>query len=101
MTRLRGRAPYGERVYDSIPHGHWQTTTMISSIRVDGSTTCMTIDGATDMEAFEAYAEHVLRPTLQDGDLVIMDNLSPHKSQQLCAMAKQFLDRYVIRHLRA
>jgi len=79
MTRLRGRALYGERVYASSPHGHWQTTTMISSIRVDGSTSCMTVDGATDTEAFETYVHHVLFPTLQPGDVVIMDNLSPHK----------------------
>jgi transposase len=79
MTRLRGRALCGERVYASSPHGHWQTTTMISSIRVDGSTACMTVDGATDKEVFETYVQHILSPTLQPGDIVIMDNLSPHK----------------------
>ena len=79
MTRLRGRALCGERVYASSPHGHWQTTTMISSMRVDGSTACMTVDGATDTEVFEVYVQHVLSPTLQPGDVVIMDNLSPHK----------------------
>jgi len=79
MTRLRGRALCGERVYASSPHGHWQTTTMISSIRVDGSTACMTVDGATDTEVFEVYVQHVLSPRLQPGDVVIMDNLSPHK----------------------
>ena len=80
MTRLRGRALCGERVYASSPQGHWQTTTMISSMRLDGSTACMTIDGATDTEAFEAYVQHVLGPTLQPADIVVMDNLSPHKS---------------------
>ena len=53
---------------------------MISSIRVDGSTACMTVDGATDTEVFRAYVSQVLCPTLRPGDLVIMDNLSPHKS---------------------
>ena len=52
---------------------------MISSIRVDGSTACMTVDGATDKEVFETYVQHILSPTLQPGDIVIMDNLSPHK----------------------
>ena len=79
MTRLRGRALCGERVYASSPQGHWQTTTMISSMRMDGSTACMTVDGATDTEAFKAYVQHVLSPSLQPGDVVIMDNLSPHK----------------------
>jgi hypothetical protein len=50
LTRLRGRAQRGKRVHASTPHGHWHTTTMISSIRLDGSTTCMTVEGATDTE---------------------------------------------------
>ena len=41
----------------------------------------MTIDGATDTEVFQAYVRSVLCPTLRPGDVVIMDNLSPHKSQ--------------------
>jgi transposase len=53
---------------------------MISSILVDGSTACMTVEGATDTEVFRAYVSQVLCPTLRLGDLVIMDNLSPHKS---------------------
>lgn len=81
MTRLRGRAPRGERVYAAAPCGHWQTTTMISSIRLDGSTACMTISGATDTEVFRAYVAEVLGPTLRPGDVVIMDNLAPHKSE--------------------
>jgi hypothetical protein len=64
------------------PQGHWRTTTMISSIRWDGSTACMTIEGATDTEVFQAYVREVLCPTLRPGDIVIMDNLSPHKNEQ-------------------
>ena len=52
MTRLRGRAPRGQRLHASAPQGHWHTTTMISSMRLDGSTACMTIEGATDTEVF-------------------------------------------------
>lgn len=80
LTRLRGRAPQGERVHASAPAGHWQTTTIIGSIRLDGSTACMTIDGATDSEIFRAYVREVLCPMLRSGDMVIMDNLSPHKN---------------------
>ena len=80
MTRLRGRAPRGHRVYDSAPHGHWCSTTMISSIRLDGSTACLVIEGATDRDVFLAYVRQVLVPTLRPGDCVIMDNLSPHKT---------------------
>jgi transposase len=53
---------------------------MISSIRLDGSTACMALEGTTDTEAFRAYVHQVLVPTLRAGDIVIMDNLSPHKS---------------------
>jgi transposase len=48
-------------------------------MRMDGSTACMTVDGATDAEVFEAYVRQVLCPTLRAGDIVVMDNLSPHK----------------------
>jgi transposase len=80
MTRLRGRAQKGERVFAHCPHGHWYTTTMISAIRVDGTTASMTIGGASNAEVFRAYVDHVLCPLLRPGDLVIMDNLSSHKS---------------------
>ena len=80
LTRLCGRAPKGQRVPGSIPYGRWQTTTMMASLRLDGRTECMTLEGATDTESFRAYVETVLAPTLQPGDIVVMDNLSPHKS---------------------
>lgn len=80
MTRLRGRAQRGQRVYASSPQGHWYTTTMISSIRLNGSTACMAINAATDTEVFRTYVEQVLCPSLCNGDIVIMDNLSSHKS---------------------
>lgn len=88
MTRLRGRSPRGERLLCSSPHGHWQTTTMISSVRLDGSTACMTIDGATNTEVFYAYVRSILCPTLQPGDIVIMDNLGAHKNERTAALIK-------------
>lgn len=62
---------------------------MIGSVRLDGSTACMTIEGATDTEVFRAYVRQVLCPTLRRGDLVIMDNLSPHKSDPTLALIEQ------------
>ena len=53
---------------------------MISSIRLDGTTACMALEGATDTEVFRAYVREVLVPALKPGDIVVMDNLSPHKS---------------------
>jgi transposase len=86
LTRLCGRALKGQRVHASTPHGHWHTTTMISSIRLDGSTACMALEGTTDTESFRAYVGAVLVPTLQPGDIVVMDNLSPHKSDPTLAL---------------
>ena len=62
---------------------------MICSMRLDGSTACMTVDGATDTEVFRAYVQEVLRPTLHPADLVILDNLSPHKSSQTLELIQQ------------
>jgi hypothetical protein len=89
MTRRCGRAQRGERVHASAPAGHWQTTTMLSSIRLDGSTACMTMAGATDTEVFQTYVREVLCPTLRPGDLVVMDNLSPHKHDATLRLLEQ------------
>jgi transposase len=62
---------------------------MISSIRLDGSTACMALEGTTDTESFRAYVEAVLVPTLRAGDLVVMDNLSPHKSDPTLTLILQ------------
>jgi len=83
---LCGRAPKGQRVHARTPHGHWQTTTMMAALRLDGRTACMTLEGATDTESFRAYVAVVLVPTLQSGDIVVMDNLSPHKSDPTLAL---------------
>ena len=82
LTRLRGRCRRGERLVFRCPHGHWRTTTMISAMRLDGSTACMTIDGPTDTEVFQAYVREILCPWLRPGDIVVMDNLGPHKNVQ-------------------
>ena len=62
---------------------------MIASIRLDGSSACMAIEGATDTEVFRAYVAKVLCPSLRPGDLVIMDNLSPHKSEPTLELIKK------------
>jgi hypothetical protein len=82
MTRLRGRPPRGERVYDPAPAGHGRGTPLIGSIRLNGTTACMTIPAATDIPIFRAYVQHILIPTLQPGDGVIYDNLSSHQDPE-------------------
>ena len=81
MTRLYGRALQGERCHDSAPSGHWETVTVLSSIRLDGAAECIVFEGAVDRKMFDEYVQSILAPSLRLGDIVIMDNLSAHKSQ--------------------
>lgn len=79
MARLYGRAPRGQRCRAPVPHGHWKTTTFVGALRLEGMTAPMVLDGAMNGPAFLAYVEQVLAPTLQPGDIVVMDNLPAHK----------------------
>ena len=80
MTRLRGRSRDGSRCHAKAPCGHWKALTMLSSIRLDGSTECIVVNGAIDKVMFSEYIAQMLCPTLRPNDIVIMDNLSAHKS---------------------
>ena len=79
MTRLRGRAPRGERLIGKTPHGHWKLTTFIAALRHDQITAPMVIDRPMNGEIFLAYVLTFLLPTLSKGDIVVMDNLAVHK----------------------
>jgi transposase len=81
MARMRGRSKRGERLVASIPHGHWSTTTFVAGLRCDRIDAPMVLDGPMNGPWFLAYVEQVLVPTLLPGDIVVMDNLSSHKSQ--------------------
>ena len=80
MTRLRGRAKRGKRRKARAPVGTWDTQTVIAGLRHDGLTAPWVIPGAMDRAAFNSYIETQLAPTLSPGDVVILDNLSVHKS---------------------
>ena len=62
---------------------------MIGSVRLDGTTACMTIEAATDTDIFRAYVQCVLIPTLKPGDVVVLDNLSPHKNSETIRLIEQ------------
>lgn len=59
---------------------------MIGALGAEGSTALMVIEGATDAAVFRAYVKHVLAPTLRPGEIVVMDNLSSHKSPEIREM---------------
>lgn len=79
MLRPRGRSLAGTRLIDKAPHGHWKTTTLIAGLRAEGLTAPLVLDGAVNGDAFLAYVQQTLAPTLRPGDVVVMDNLSSHK----------------------
>ena len=79
IARLHGRAPRGQRLRASIPHGHWKTTTLVGALRLTGMPAPMVLDGPINGDWFLAYTKQVLIPTLSPGDSVIMDNLPAHK----------------------
>ena len=80
-----------------MPHGHWMTTTFTGALRLSGMTAPMVLDGPMNGDAFEAYVEQVLVPTLQPGEIVIMDNLPAHRRPKIRAAIEAA--GAVLRHL--
>jgi len=80
MARRHGRSRRGSRCVAAVPHGHWKTTTFTGALRLDGMTAPMALDGPMNARAFRAYVAQALVPTLQPGDIVVMDNLAAHKN---------------------
>lgn len=62
-----------------VPHGHWKTTTFVGALRSTGITAPLVVDGPMNGDLFLAYVQQQLLPTLQSGDVVILDNLASHK----------------------
>jgi transposase len=84
MTRLRARAPRGKRAYGKVPRNRGKNTALIASITLEGGMgESMSVEGATDAEAFEAYVEHFLAPSLCEGQVVVLDKLGAHRPQRI------------------
>ena len=84
-----GRALHGQRLRARAPFGHWKTQTFIAGLRCDGLTAPWIIDRPMTKEIFEIYVETQFAPTLDPGDVVILDNLPSHKSEKAKAILKQ------------
>lgn len=100
MTPLRGWAPRGARLKAKAPFGRWQTMTFIAALRCDRIDAPCLFDGPINGEAFLAYVQTFLVPTLKPGDVVIMDNLGSHRGKQVRRAIRQagarllFLPKY-------
>lgn len=84
MTRLRARAPRGERAYGKVPRNRGKNQTLIASITIEGGIgEALSIKGATDAKLFETYVEEFLAPTLKVGQVVVLDGLGAHRTNRV------------------
>jgi transposase len=79
MTRIYGRAYKSERINDYVPDIRFERTSLISSIRLNGEQAPFMFKGSLNGEVFSIYIREILAPTLKEGDIVVIDNLSVHK----------------------
>jgi len=86
MTRPYARARKGERAVAHAPYGHWHTTTLVAGLTIGGAIAPMVLDGPMDRLSFEAYVGQCLVPALPEKAMVVMDNLSAHKSPTIAKL---------------
>jgi putative transposase len=79
MAPIRGWGPRGMRLRAKVPHGRWKTMTFLAALRHDRIDAPWLLDGPINGEKFRLYVDKLLVPTLQPGDIVVMDNLGSHK----------------------
>lgn len=79
LARTRGRSRRGTRLVGLVPHGHWKITTFVAGLRCAAITAPFVIDHPMDGEIFLTYVRQCLVPTLSPGDILVIDNLKPHK----------------------
>lgn len=83
MARLYGRAKRGRRVIGRVPWGHWKTVTFVAALRHDGINAPFVIDCPMNSPIFVEYLRQCVAPTLEPGDIVVIDNLPAHKSEEV------------------
>ena len=89
LTPRYARAPKGERAFGKAPRNWGKNVTLISSISVDGMGASISIEGSSDTDSFGRYMREVLAPQLKSGQIVLMDNLSVHKSAWVRELIEQ------------
>jgi transposase len=86
MTRLYGRGKPGARLVDYVPDVRFERTSILSSVRLNGEIAPLVFEGSLNGELFKEYVSQCLIPTLQEGDVVIMDNLTSHKVEGIAEL---------------
>ncbi len=82
MTREYARSPRGQRALGAVPRNSGTVTTMIGALDLTGIRAMMTIEGATDTEVFETFVDRVLAHKLRQGDIVLLDNVGAHRTDE-------------------
>jgi transposase len=97
MARRYGRRRRGKRLRCGVPHGHYKAITFVCGLRLRGVVAPKAYDHAMNAETFEAWLEHCLLPTLEEGDIVVLDNLSAHKTPRVAEILakKSCMVRYL------
>jgi transposase len=83
LTRLFARAPRGQRAFGQVPRNRGKNTTYVAALTWQGMQAPWTVEGAMDTAAFVVYVDAVLGPTLQPGQIVVLDNLSVHQAAHI------------------
>jgi transposase len=83
LSPIYARAPRGERAHGKAPRNWGKNVSLICAIDSEGVKPSMSVEGAVDGKAFESYLEHFLAPKLERGHIMVMDNLSVHKSKRV------------------
>jgi transposase len=86
LTRLYGYAPHDERCLGAVPKNYGTATSLVAALRLDGLSAAMSCAGPIDTPIFEIFVERILGPTLQPGDIVLLDNLSVHQAATVRAL---------------
>src|SRR3712207_1908796 len=89
LAPIYGYAPRGERLYLPVPRGRGKNTTLLSSMTLSGMGPALTVEGSTTARVFETYVEKVLLPSLEPGQIVVMDNLSAHRPKRIRGLIEQ------------
>ena len=76
-------SPRGERAHCFVPRNRGPNTTLLASMMVEGMGPCLAVEGAITGIVFETYIEGVLVPSLRQGQVAVMDNLSAHKGERI------------------
>jgi len=89
LHELYAYAPRGERAYCSVARNRGKNTTLLSSMSLRGMGPSMVVEGGANGAAFEGYLREMLVPVLGKGDVVVMDNLSVHKSERVTEIIEE------------